>query len=160
MRKIFAPWRIELIKRKKEKFCIFCKYPSEPQTNDKKNLILKRGTYSFVILNAYPYSNGHLMVVPYSHKSELSQLTDEELLEMQKLIIKSIEAIKKAMNPDGFNIGLNLGSEVSGAGIPGHLHWHIVPRWKGDHNFMPVISDTRVIPEALESTYDSLKSFI
>jgi len=158
MRSLFAGWRIELIERKKEKGCIFCKFPAE--NNDEKNHIIKRGKFSFIILNAYPYSNGHLMVVPYAHKSSLDELTDDEALEMFEMKKMAINAIKKAMNPDGFNIGMNLGSEVSGAGIPGHIHWHIVPRWRGDHNFMAVIADTRVIPEALASTYKKIKQFL
>jgi len=155
VRKIFASWRIELIERKKEKGCFFCKYIAED--DDEKNLILKRGNLSFVIMNAYPYSNGHLMVAPNAHKGSLDQLTDEEMLEIFKLVRDSVNALKKTISPDGFNIGVNLGSEVSGAGVPDHLHFHIVPRWKGDHNFMPVIADTRVIPEALDSTYRKLK---
>ena len=155
MKKLFAGWRIELIERKKENGCIFCKFPVE--NNDEKNLILKRGKFSFIILNSYPYSNGHLMIVPYSHKSSLNSLTDDEILEIFNFKKLSINALKKKMNPDGFNIGINLG-KVAGAGIPDHIHWHIVPRWYGDHNFMSVISDTRVIPEALENTYNKLKS--
>lgn len=155
MRKLFAGWRIELIKRGKYKECFLCKLPSEE--DDKKNLILKRGKYSFIILNAYPYSNGHLLVAPYAHKDSLNKLEKKEIVEIFKFITKAVEALRKTISPDGFNIGINLGSEVSGAGITGHLHWHIVPRWMGDHNFMAVISDTRVIPEALQNTYEKLK---
>ncbi|MBD3230675.1 MAG: HIT domain-containing protein [Candidatus Lokiarchaeota archaeon] len=155
MRKLFAGWRIELIKKGKYKECFLCELPS--QKEDKKNLILKRGKNSFIILNAYPYSNGHLLIAPYKHKDSLNDLEKEVTLEIFIFIKDSVNALKKTINPDGFNIGINLGSEVSGAGITGHLHWHIVPRWKGDHNFMPVISDTRVIPEGLQSTYEKLK---
>lgn len=154
MRKIFAPWRIDFIESKKPKGCFLCKYPK--QDNDEENLILKQGKYSFIILNAYPYSNGHAMVAPFSHVGDLDQLNNEEVLEIHEFLKEVKNAIKEVMNPDGFNIGINLGSEA-GAGVPDHIHWHIVPRWYGDHNFMPVLADTRVIPEALDSTYKKLK---
>ncbi len=150
---LWAPWRIEYIEKEKEKGCIFCIKPK--QNNDKENLILYRGDYSFVIMNRYPYNSGHLMIVPYKHKKDFELLDDNEIIEINRLIKISIKILKKVMNPDAFNIGINLGKSA-GAGIDEHLHYHIVPRWNGDTNFMPVISDTRVVPEALERTYDKL----
>ena len=151
---LWAPWRIEYIEGEKEGVCIFCEKPK--QTDDLNNLILFRASLSFIIMNKYPYNSGHLMVVPYEHKKDFEYLTDEELLEMNKLLKISIKVLKKVMNPDAFNIGLNLGKSA-GAGIDEHLHFHIVPRWNGDTNFMPVISNTRVVPESLERTYKKLK---
>lgn len=149
MKTIWAPWRIEYITKEKEEGCIFCEKPKE--RNDRENLILYRGESGFIILNRYPYANGHLMAVPYRHVKELAELNDRERVEIMNLTIKSIE-ILKAMKPDGFNIGMNLG-RVAGAGIDDHLHFHIVPRWSGDTNFMPVIGDIKVMPEYLDQTY-------
>jgi len=154
MKNLFAPWRIKFITGKKEKGCIFCKKLNSK--NDKKNLVLFRGRTSFIILNLYPYSNGHLMVAPKKHKGNLSELTDEEMLELFKLTELSTKILKKVSKPQGFNIGINLG-KVAGAGFPGHLHIHVVPRWLGDVNFMPVCSETKVICESLEETYKKLK---
>ena len=159
MKTIFASWRIELIERKKEKGCFFCKYLAENEKNDEKNYIIKRGKHAFIILNAFPYSNGHIMIAPISHKANLEDLTIDEILEIFEFKSQSIKALKDSMNPDGFNIGVNLGL-IAGAGVPDHIHWHIVPRWSGDHNFMPILADTRVIPEALEKTYKKLKNKI
>lgn len=153
--KLWAPWRIEYITNPKEKDCFFCKYPKE--NNDKKRLIISRGKSAFVIMNFYPYTNGHLMVAPYEHTSEFSDLGNDTKLEMINLVEGSIRVLKKVMNPQGFNIGLNLG-EVSGAGIKDHLHFHIVPRWSGDTNFMPVIAHTKVIVEGLQETWEKLRS--
>jgi len=150
---IWAPWRIEYIKRKKEKECIFCTGAREER--DRENLILLRGTTSFIIMNRYPYSNGHLMIVPYRHVKELGELSREENLELMNLTTKSIEILRADLNPDGFNIGMNLG-RAAGAGIDDHLHFHIVPRWSGDTNFMPVIADVKVMPEHLDETYRKL----
>ncbi len=151
---LWAPWRIDYILSEKETGCIFCKKPGE--NNDLENLILYRGKFSFVIMNRYPYNSGHLMVVPYRHVSEFEELGDNELLDVNKLLRFSISILKKEMNPDGFNVGLNLG-KAAGAGIDEHLHYHIVPRWIGDTNFMPVFSDTRVVPQSLKDTYANLK---
>lgn len=157
MRKIWAPWRVEYIRSEKAKECIFCQKPAE--NKDTQNYILFRGKTSFVILNNYPYNPGHLMVAPFRHLASLDDLTDEELFEHFDLVRQSARAIKEAYKPEGFNIGMNLG-RVAGAGVEGHVHTHIVPRWNGDTNFMPVLSDTKVIPEALASTYAQLKKKI
>ena len=156
MKTLWAPWRIDYITGEKEEGCVFCDNPKEG--NDKKNLILYKGESSFIIMNRYPYSNGHLMAVPYRHTNKMSELGDKEKLELMNLTTKCIE-ILKVMNPDGFNIGMNLGT-AGGAGIDDHLHFHIVPRWNGDTNFMPLIADVKVMPEYLEDTYKTLSEQI
>ncbi len=153
MKKIWAPWRIEYIRREKTKECIFCNKSDE--NRDHENYILLRGKTNFVLLNTYPYNPGHLMVAPYRHLAELDALSDDELFEHFDLVRKSARALTEAYNPAGFNIGMNLG-RIAGAGVEGHVHSHIVPRWSGDTNFITVVCDTRVIPEALDSTYDQL----
>jgi ATP adenylyltransferase len=154
---LWAPWRIDYILSEKEEGCIFCKKPKED--NDVENLILHRGKLSFIIFNRYPYNNGHLMVVPYRHISDYLKLTDDEILEINSFIKLCVKILKENMTPDGFNIGLNLG-KAAGAGIDEHLHYHIVPRWIGDTNFMPVFSDTRVVPQSLAESYKILKQKI
>ncbi|OPX77016.1 MAG: HIT domain protein [Methanosaeta sp. PtaB.Bin039] len=153
MQTIWAPWRVEYILGEKAKGCIFCDKPKE--NRDRDNLILYRGRSHFIIMNAYPYNNGHLMVVPYKHTSALSGWSGEDRQEMMELADLGVEVLRCAMRPDGFNLGINLG-QVAGAGIAEHVHLHIVPRWSGDTNFMPVLADTRVIPEHISATYDKL----
>lgn len=152
MKSLWAPWRIDYIKGEKEDGCIFCNKPKDD--NDKENLILYRGKTGYIIMNRYPYSNGHLMAVPYKHTSEIKDLGSEERRELMDLTSKCID-ILGAFDAEGFNVGLNMG-RAGGAGIEEHLHFHIVPRWSGDTNFMPVISDVRIMPEYLEDTYDAL----
>ncbi len=149
---IFAPWRKDFIEKKepKEEGCIFCNRSKMVESID--SLVVYKGLYSFVLLNKYPYNNGHLMIAPYKHTSELSDLDVDEYAELMKNIILSINVLKEAYNPQGFNIGMNLGS-VAGAGIAEHLHWHIVPRWSGDTNFMPIIGQTKVLHEILSDTF-------
>lgn len=137
--------------------CILCQKPGE--NDDESNLILFRGEHNFIILNAFPYNPGHLMVAPYRHIGDLHDLTDGEARELFEIVNKSLRLLKEVMNPAGFNIGLNVG-KAAGAGIAEHVHTHIVPRWEGDTNFMPVLSDTKVVPEALTSTYRKLKEKI
>lgn len=156
MKSLWAPWRIDYITGEKEDGCIFCVKPKEG--NDKKNLILHKGETGFIIMNRYPYSNGHLMAVPYRHTNKLSDLSPEERLEMMDLTSKCVD-ILETLKAEGFNIGINLG-RAGGAGIDDHLHFHIVPRWSGDTNFMPVIADVRVMPEYLEDTYETLSQEI
>ncbi|MBN2414041.1 HIT domain-containing protein [candidate division KSB1 bacterium] len=153
MKKLWAPWRIEYILQPKPEGCIFCDKPKEK--NDRDNLILYRGKTSFVIMNFYPYNNGHLMVVPYRHIPELASLTEEEQAEMMKLLTVSSEILKDVLNAEGLNIGMNLG-RIAGAGIDDHIHFHIVPRWNGDTNFMPVTGNTRVISQGLYESWDLL----
>jgi len=145
---------MDYILGEKENNCIFCDKPKEE--NDEKNHIIERGKHSFVILNKYPYNNGHLMVAPYRHVSDMTLLVETELAEIMKFTQISLKIFKKTMNPAGFNIGINLGS-VAGAGIKDHIHLHVVPRWQGDTNFMPVIGSTKVIPQHLQEIYGVLK---
>jgi len=154
MEQIWAPWRIEYIQMKKPEECILCGKPR--QNNDELNYILYRGNKNFVIMNSYPYNPGHLMIAPYRHIANLEELTDEERDEHFKIVSQSINILRQVFNPAGFNIGINMG-KIAGAGIDDHFHTHIVPRWQGDTNFMPVISDVRVVPEALAETYKKLK---
>ncbi len=155
MKKLWAPWRIEYILHvdSEEEGCIFCNKPREKK--DEENLILYRGKNCFIIMNLFPYNTGHIMIAPYSHKATLEELTEEEILEMFMLAQKSLAILRETMEPDGFNLGINIG-RVAGAGYEGHVHLHIVPRWNGDTNFMPVIADVKVIPEGLKSTYKRL----
>lgn len=151
---LWAPWRMEYILGVKESGCIFCTRIN--QENDRDNLILFRAEKNFVIMNKYPYNNGHLMVVPYRHTSEFDSFSDAEKLEMMNLVSKSMTVLKKTVSPDGFNVGLNIG-KIAGAGIDDHLHFHIVPRWVADTNFMPVVGQTKVISEGLGETWERLK---
>ncbi len=155
MENLWAPWRMEYIKKVDvdKEGCIFCQKPAEDK--DAENYIVHREKFNFVILNLYPYNPGHLRVVPFRHLATPEDLTSEEMLEHYELVRKCISALKKASNPDGFNVGMNLG-RVAGAGIDKHIHTHIVPRWNGDNNFMPVLSDIRVVNESLGATYKKL----
>ena len=153
MKTIWAPWRIEYILSDKEESCIFCDALSK---ND--DLTLFKGEITMAMMNKYPYINGHILVAPVRHLSALDQLNSEETQSLLISVEKSVGIIKKAMNPDGFNVGLNLG-KVAGAGIEEHLHFHIVPRWFGDTNALTVFADVRVIPEHLQTTYNNLKVY-
>ncbi|MBU1627979.1 HIT domain-containing protein [bacterium] len=150
---IFTPWRMEYILSDKTGPCVFCKVLAED--DDKQNLILLRGHHSFVIMNLYPYNNGHLMIVPNNHHASLHDLNEQTLIEMMKLLASSESMLKELMSPDGFNIGINIG-EAAGAGIREHVHIHIVPRWCGDTNFFTTLSETKAVPESLKDTYDKL----
>jgi len=154
LKQLLAPWRISFILKKKEKGCVFCKIAKNP-LNDRKNYVLKRNKNTFVVLNLYPYNNGHIMIVPYKHASLLSSLNFETLSELMVETDYWVKRIQEVMKPDGFNIGMNLG-KAAGAGIADHLHLHIVPRWIGDANFMPVVGEIKVIPESLDSVYQRL----
>lgn len=153
MDKLWAPWRMEYIQQEKPAGCIFCDKPRE--TRDRDNLILHRGRLAFVIMNFYPYNNGHLMVVPYRHIADLALLTRDEQQEMMALLGRCTTILNTEMHPHGFNIGMNLG-RVAGAGIDDHLHFHIVPRWNGDTNFMPVTGHTKVLSQGLFESWESL----
>lgn len=154
MKHLWAPWRIDYIKGEKTPGCILCDKPGEKK--DRDNLILARGKHAFVMMNLYPYNNGHLMVSPYLHVNSLEALSDTITTEMMRLMKKSLAVLRKTHKPDGFNMGLNLG-KAAGAGIEEHLHFHIVPRWGGDTNFMTVTPEVRVIPEDIQETYRQLK---
>lgn len=156
MDRIWAPWRsgyIQKVGQKKE--CIFCQ--KARAKNDRKNFVLQRGKYCFVILNIYPYNNGHLMIAPYRHISEISQIRKCEAVEIFQFLKEYESKLKQKLKPDGFNVGLNVG-RAAGAGVEYHIHFHIVPRWVGDTNFMPVISETKVISQSLEEVYNLLRT--
>ena len=158
MKRLWAPWRMQYIEQSgKTQGCIFCTLPSKGK--DEENLILYRGKTGFIMLNSFPYNNGHLMAAPFKHTADMYELEDDELLEMNHLLRYCIRLLTATMQPDGFNLGVNLGRSA-GAGVIDHIHWHIVPRWNGDTNFMPVTADTTVLPEALRSTYDKLRKKI
>jgi ATP adenylyltransferase len=153
MEYLWAPWRIEYIKKADEPGCILCYKPAGK--DDAASLILYRGQKNFVIMNSYPYNAGHLMVAPYRHVADVGELSDDEADEHFRLVRRCVAVLKRVFKADGFNVGMNLG-RAAGAGIDQHIHSHIVPRWVGDTSFMPVVADTKVINEALEETYRKL----
>jgi len=150
---LWAPWRIEYILGKRDSHCIFC--PEGHGLSDEERLILHRGELTMVMMNKFPYNNGHLLVSPWRHVSRLDDLTGEEMLGLMEWLKKTTAILEKTMHPDGFNVGLNLGREA-GAGFEEHLHFHIVPRWRGDTNFIAVMADVRSIPEHIKQTYSKL----
>lgn len=156
---LWAPWRLAYIAAPRKPAdgddCFICRGLAE--ADDRKNLIPLRTPRTAIVLNRYPYNNGHLLVAPLAHKGAFSDLDDGELLELQQSLARMIALLDEAMSPHGYNVGLNIG-RVAGAGLPGHLHWHIVPRWNGDANFMSTVADTRVISQSLEALYDLLVS--
>jgi ATP adenylyltransferase len=154
MKKLWAPWRKKYITDKPGKACFICRIKNAK--DEKKHFIVKKTRHSFAVLNLFPYNNGHLLIVPKRHVKDLSSLKNDELLDLIQLTNSMTKKIEKSMNPHGLNIGINMG-RASGAGVPGHIHIHIVPRWSGDTNFMPVITDTKVVSESLESVYERLK---
>jgi ATP adenylyltransferase len=156
MQKLWAPWRIDYIKNPKEEGCFFCKYSREK--DDRKNLLIHRGKKAFILLNYYPYNNGHLMIAPYQHTAEIADLDDETKLEMMDSVNHCIKALRKQLKADGFNIGINIG-QVAGAGIKDHIHIHVVPRWNGDTNFMPILGSTKVVSQGLEETWHLLRNY-
>ena len=154
---LWAPWRMAYIESPKGEGGgdIFVDLPA--QGDDRKNLILHRGKTAFVMMNAYPYTNGHLLVAPYRQVTDVTLLTDEETLEIGRLVAESVRWVRRAYRPDGFNLGVNMGS-AAGAGIPQHLHYHVVPRWSGDTNFMTSVGDIRVMPQDLHESFDRLRA--
>jgi ATP adenylyltransferase len=157
MDQLWAPWRHAYVANPKPPGaadeCFICK--GLAQADDRVNLIAERGPRSVVLLNRFPFNNGHLLIAPIAHKGHLHELDDGEALEMQRTLARMIDVLGALMRPEGWNVGLNLG-RIAGAGLPGHLHWHLVPRWSGDTNFMPVLADVRVIAQSLDSLYDML----
>ena len=152
---IWSPWRMDYIKNyKKQPVCIFCEVQDQADSAD--NLIVYRGKRAYVILNRFPYTSGHLMIVPYAHTDSLEALDNEARAEIMELISKSILVVGEVYRPEGYNAGINLG-EAAGAGIKEHLHFHVVPRWLGDTNFMSSLGNTRVLPESLEVTYNRVR---
>lgn len=156
MKVIWAPWRLSYILGPKPDECVFCL--PEDQSQDRERLILYRGTHAFVIMNKYPYNNGHLMVTPYRHVMDFTILTSEETCEIMTLLQSCTAILQERFRCQGINIGLNLG-EAAGAGIREHLHFHLVPRWNGDSSFMAVMDEVRMVPEHLTSTYEALKPY-
>jgi len=154
-RPLWAPWRLRYVQGSRGEGCAFCRAAGDGE----QELVVRRGKQTSVILNAFPYAPGHLLIFPHRHLAEPSDLTAEEQGELWELLCRSLEALRKLMSPAGFNAGLNLG-RVAGAGLPAHLHLHLVPRWEGDHNFMPVLAETAVISQALEETAAALRELI
>jgi len=155
LKRIWAPWRMKYILDDKTQGCAFCQ--ALQAGDDKAKYIVYRGEKAFIILNTFPYTNGHLMVVPYTHTGDFVELDGQTLADMMRLTQKALQAMRQVMSPHGFNVGLNLG-QAAGAGIQDHVHIHIVPRWQNDTNFMPVLADVRVLPESLEDTYEKLQA--
>ena len=154
---LWSPWRLEYILGPKDGACVFCKKINPG--NDRTEHVLWRGKLAFMVLNRYPYNNGHLLILPYAHVASLEDLPPETLTEMMLLVQRGLAALRAAMQPHGFNIGVNLG-KIAGAGIEDHVHIHVVPRWSGDTNFMTTVAETRNIPELLDRSYDRLSSLL
>ena len=155
MQNLWAPWRSSFVLSKKERGCIFCKRLK--QKEDRKNLIIHRGEKCFIIMNRFPYNAGHLMVAPIRHIGQLEKLTQTEMLELMELQQLCVKLLKKELKPQGFNTGMNLG-KIAGAGIADHIHIHVVPRWEGDTNFMPILGKTKIVSIGLEEMYQKLRS--
>lgn len=155
---LWAPWRLSYVATAKppqsEDGCFICRGLSEQ--NDRENLIVLRTELSTVILNRFPYNNGHLLIAPRQHVGHLAELSDAQNADIMRELNRMIQIIDEEMHPEGYNIGLNLG-KAAGAGLPGHLHWHVVPRWHGDTNFMPIIADVKVIVQSLDALYELLR---
>jgi len=154
MEHIWAPWRIEYIQLAQTEGCFLCATPQDDKDTD--NRLLHRGKHNFVILNSFPYNPGHLLVAPYRHAASLEELSDDEFQEHFHMVRRATVLLKETFNPNGFNVGINI-SAIAGAGLADHIHTHIVPRWRGDTNFMPVIANVKVVPQALAETYERLK---
>lgn len=160
---MWAPWRLNYIVNSVKNDpsvpardeCFLCRY--QVDTHDVENYVVDRSKHSLIVLNRFPYNNGHILIAPCEHKASLDELCEAELLDLQIQVRRMVNLLELVIGAEGFNIGLNLG-RVAGAGLPGHLHWHIVPRWNGDVNFMPVIADTKVIPQSLDALYQLLRA--
>jgi ATP adenylyltransferase len=152
---LWAPWRMEFIRAEKPKGCIFCEFPAASEADDRKNLVVHRSAHAFTCLNRYPYNSGHLMVIPRAHVADLAALDAEGWRDLGEELRRAAAVVRAVYRPDGMNVGMNLGRSA-GAGIADHLHWHVVPRWAGDNNFMPVLADQRVVVEALDAAWERL----
>ena len=162
MQQLWAPWRMAYIDqaasgKDQDEGCIFCTKPQHDPAQDEEQLILHRGKLSFIMMNLFPYNTGHLLIAPYQHTGSLAQVPAATVAEVLLLTQHCETAIRTALNPDGFNLGMNMG-KVAGAGFPDHVHMHLVPRWNGDTNFMPVIADVKIMPEFLQQTYTKIKA--
>ena len=160
MQRLWTPWRRAFVEgsdcSRRSNECFLCEAPRA--TDDKETLILLRGNAVYVLLNLYPYNSGHLMVAPYAHTGDLPALEADVAAELMHVTQRSVRALQEAYQPDAFNVGMNLG-KAAGAGVPDHLHIHVVPRWNGDTNFMPILAETKVLPESLDQTYERLRPF-
>jgi ATP adenylyltransferase len=161
MNKLWSPWRSQYIdsflNKEVENQCILCTISAQ-NPEDLSNLVIDKGKLTFTVLNLYPYNNGHLMIIPYSHKSKLEELTQEENSEVMEKLQVAVKALTSAIGPEGFNIGANIG-KCAGAGIDDHIHFHIVPRWNGDTNFMPALGEVKVISQDLKKTKEKLLQY-
>lgn len=156
MKHLWSPWRMRYIQNhEKESDCIFC--AALKRADDAQNLIIARGQGAFVILNKFPYTSGHLMVAPFDHQPSLELLPPEVRAEMMELVTQALRVLRKIYKPQAFNVGANIG-EAAGAGVPGHVHIHVVPRWAGDTNFMSTLAETRVLPELIEETWKRVQA--
>jgi ATP adenylyltransferase len=154
---LWAPWRMEFIRSEKPKGCIFCEFPAAPEADDRRNLVVHRSAHAFTCLNRYPYNSGHVMVIPRAHLADLGALAADAYADLGEEVRRAAAVIRRVYAPDGLNVGMNLG-RAAGAGIESHLHWHVVPRWAGDNNFMPVLADQRVVVEALDEAWQRLRA--
>jgi ATP adenylyltransferase len=157
MRNLYAPWRMEYIGAQPEPGCLFCRVREESPEGDRRNLVVRRDPDALAILNKFPYNPGHLMVAPRAHLGSLAALPEDQLLATMRLVQDSQRVLERVMSPEGFNVGVNMG-RVAGAGIPDHVHVHIVPRWNGDTNFLPVLGEVKVVNEHLERTWEKLSA--
>jgi ATP adenylyltransferase len=155
MRNLFAPWRMEYIEGPPQSGCLFCRAREAPLADDRQNLVVHRDLEALAMMNKFPYNNGHLMIAPRAHVGSLAHLDDDQLLAVMRLVRRSLRVLEGVMEPEGFNVGANIG-RVAGAGIPDHVHVHVVPRWNGDTNFLPVLSEVKVINEHLDRTWEKL----
>jgi ATP adenylyltransferase len=156
MEQLWAPWRLEYVSKVDEPGGCFLCEAAAADPEDPHNLLVSRSERSLCILNRFPYNNGHLLVAPIEHRGDFDRLPESDVLDIHRLLAQALDALSRTMRPQGFNVGLNLG-RPAGAGVPGHLHWHVVPRWSGDTNFMPVLADVKIIPQALRRTRDMLR---
>ncbi len=154
---LWAPWRMEFIRSEMPRGCIFCEFPAAPPERDRENLVVHRTAHAFTCLNKYPYNSGHVMVIPRAHVSDLAALPPEAWADLQDELRRAAAVVRAVYRPEGLNVGMNLG-RAAGAGIADHLHGHIVPRWVGDNNFMPVMADQRVVVEALDEAWRRLSA--
>ena len=152
---LWAPWRMEYIHGEKPAGCLFCRFVNAPRSEDQKNLVVHRSPRSFTCLNRFPYNSGHVMIIPNAHGSDLGALGPADFADLQAELRRAVRVVETVYRPQGLNLGMNLG-QIAGAGILDHLHWHVVPRWAGDNNFMPVLADTRVVVEALDQAWERL----
>jgi ATP adenylyltransferase len=156
MRQLWAPWRVEFIKGKKQPGCFFCEAAAAGAERDAELHVLARTEWSLAIMNRYPYNNGHLMVAPRAHLAALEQLPSESAVDLTRLTQRALRALRAVLKPDGFNLGINQG-KVAGAGVADHVHQHVVPRWDGDTNFMPVVAEVKVMNEHLDASYRAIR---